>query len=356
MATAGVRAAARARGLAGVGILALGSALAVVVGAVAGPAGAQQGGNPLGMPLNSAVAQVFVMVTGNPPPQDQGLRAQIEQATQMVFGPQGQARIGEGLLNKVVALSQAARPGNPNVSLLSRSMAVEWGLNQSLYEFALVSTGGELKVPSPTVMPLRPLAERVAWVETVLYGRQQAGPLADRLDRLAQDIWGGGQPVQLRTRTVTVQPGAGSIRVRLLGVLSNDRNQLTRPGTLVPVMALEDFRMGDALVIPRGMVGFVRVDEAEPPGPLGRPGRLSASGQMWAVDGTWLGIRLRLPPPGGPGAPGPGASGGAGSGPVPAGLLVEGEARTLRDGDVVLADLGPMPGFTQQPVPEAFLP
>lgn len=338
--------------------------LGAVLAGLASGAGAlsalAQQTNPLGMPLASAVGQVYLMLTGGPPPQEQGLRGQIDQATQLVYGSQWQSRVGEGLVNRVVALSQAVRPGNPNVSLLSRSLALEWGLNQSIYEYLLVTRGGELKLPSPTQMPLRPLAERVAWLETLLYGQPQTGALMDRIDRLAQDIWGGDQRVQLRTRAVTVQPGSGSVRVRLLGTISNERNQLTRPGTTVPVLALEDFRIGDALVIPRGMVGVVRVDEAEPPGPLGRPGRLSASGQIWAIDGTWLGIRLRLAPPQSREAAAAGATVGGAvvAGPlgVAAGLLVEGEARTLRDGDVVLADVGPLPGFTQQPVPEALVP
>lgn len=339
--------------------LAAGLVAGVLGGATALSTLAQQA-NPLGMPLANAVAQVYLMLTGGQPPQEQGLRGQIDQATQLVWGPQWRSRVGEGLLNQVVALTQAVRPGNPNVSLLSRSLAVEWGLNQSLYEHVLVTSGGELKLPSPTQMPLRPLTERVAWLETLLYGQPQAGALADRIDRLAHDIWGGDQRVQLRTRAVTVQAGAGSVRVRLLGTISNERNQLTRPGTTVPVLTLEDFRIGGALVIPRGMVGVVRVDEAEPPGPLGRPGRLAASGQIWAIDGTWLGIRLRLVPPQGREAAAAGATVGGAvvAGPlgVAAGLLVEGEARTLRDGDVLLADVAPLPGFSQQPVPEALLP
>ena len=338
-----------------VALLAVGLSVGVGI-----PTGAQPS-NPLGMPLASAIGRIYTMLTGGSPPTDQGLRGQIDHAAQIVYGAQWAARLPDGLVNRVAALHQVVRPGNPNVSLMSRSLALEWSLNQALYEHHLITSGGELTLPAPTQMPLRPLVERVAWLETILYGQPQTGGLTDRLERLAQDIWGGGgQRVQLRTRAVTVQPGAGSVRVRLLGTISNERNQLTQPGTVVPVLALEDLRVGDALVVPRGMVGFVRVEEAEPPGPLGRPGRLSASGQIWAVDGTWLGIRLGLAPGQSREAAAAGATVGGAvvAGPlgVAAGLLVEGEARTLRAGDVVLANVGPLPGFTQQPVPEALVP
>lgn len=338
-----------------------GLVLAVLIGLAASlPADAQAPSGDLGMPLAEAVDQIFLMLTGSRAPANLGLRGQIDRATELVYGPDWQQHVSVALVNRVQTLLSVVKPGNPNVSLLSKLMAIEWALNQGLYEMTLAAAGKDFSPPSLRSMPLQPVTVRVEWLESLLYGSKRTGGLVQRADALARDVWGGTSLSRIGVKKVTVSQNAGTVQVRLLGTISNERERLSKVGDAVPILVLEDLRLENALVVPRGMVGVVHVDEAEPPGPLGRPGKLSASGQVWAIDGTPLGVRLRLGPAESREAAAAGAAvgGAVAGGPlgVAAGLLVRGEARTLSKGESLLADIGPIPGFTSQPVPEAILP
>lgn len=309
-----------------------------------------------GVPLFQRVARVYQAVVGTAPPQGSGLRDQIDAAAQIIYGAEWQSKMPAGLDPQVNQLLVMVSLGDPRRSLLSRMLAIEWGLNRSLYEWELAEQGA-LQLPSPPSPgdpPLRPLRERVAWAERLIYGKEQPGGLVDRVDRLAQDVWGSAGAARLDTKVVKVSGRAGQVRIRLLATISNERDRASVEGQLVPFIVVDPLVLEGALVLPRGALGFVRVDEVQTP-TFGRPGRLSASGFVWAIDGILLGATLGFDEQVAAAPINP--VGAAFSGPVaaPTGILVQGAARTFPAGTILVAAIGPTPGRTEVPVINAIV-
>lgn len=330
------------------------AALAALLVAAASPVAATAQGIE-DVPLNQKVNKIYQTVTGSPPPEGAGLRDQIDAATQLLYGSDWQRKVSPSLVDRVNQLRQLVTLGDPNRSVFSRIMAIEWTINQSLYEWELVNQKGTLDIPSLSGAepPLRSLRERVGWVETLLYGKEQPGGLVERVDRLAREVWGGTGQARLSTKVVKVTAGAGSVRIKLLGTISNERENASSLGQKVPFVVMDPLVLEGALVLPRGAVGIATVEEVQSPS-LGRPGRLSASGQVWAIDGIPLGATLGLDEQ----ASGQISRVGAGlSGPTagPTGLLVHGAARTLQPGTVLVASIGPAPGWREAPVINALV-
>ncbi|NLG68090.1 MAG: hypothetical protein GX496_00775 [Firmicutes bacterium] len=310
-----------------------------------------------GVPISQKVARVYQAVSGSPPPEGSGLRDQIDAATQLLYGANWQSKVSPSLVDRVNQLVQVVSLGDPNVSLVSRMLAIEWSINQSLYEWEVANQPDGLRLPPATSItepPLRPLRERVAWVERLLYGREQSGGLVERIDRLAREVWGSAAASRLATKVVRVSANAGQVRIRLLGTISNERDKASVPGQKVPFIVVDSLVLDGALVLPRGAIGIATVEDVQTPS-LGRPGRLSASGIVWAVDGMPLGATLGLSEQ----AEGSGVNplGAALSGPIaaPPGLLVQGNARTLEPGTVLVASIGPAPGWREAPVINAMV-
>lgn len=335
-------------------LLARGAAASLAAVLAAAPAAWAQGIE--GVPLSQKVARVYQAVSGSPPPEGSGLRDQIDAATQLLYGADWQSKVSPSLVDRVNQLVQMVSLGDPNRSLFSRMLAIEWSINQSLYEWDLANQPSGLQLPAPSSVaepPLRPLRERVGWVERLLYGKEQSGGLVERIDRLAREVWGSSGAPRLSTKVVRVTGNAGQVRIRLLGTISNERDRASVPGQKVPFIVMDSLVLDGALVLPRGAIGYATVDEVQTPS-LGRPGRLSASGIVWAVDGIPLGATLGLDEQA---AGGVNPLGAALSGPVaaPTGLLVQGSARTLEKGTVLVAAIGPAPGWREAPVINAIV-
>ena len=310
-----------------------------------------------GVPLSQKVARVYQAVAGSAPPEGSGLRDQIDAATQLLYGADWQKKVPPSLVDRVNQLVQLVSLGDPNRSLFSRMLAIEWSINQSLYEWELANQSGGLQLPAPASIvdpPLRPLRERVGWVERLLYGKEQSGGLVERVDRLAREVWGSAGAQRLATKVVKISGNAGHVRIRLLGTISNERDRASVVGQKVPFIVMDPLVLDGALVLARGAIGVATVDEVQTPS-LGRPGRLSASGIVWAVDGIPLGAVLGLDEQAAGGGVNP--VGAALSGPVaaPTGLLVQGGARTLEPGTVLVAAIGPAPGWREAPVINAIV-
>ncbi|WP_324716162.1 hypothetical protein U7230_12475 [Carboxydochorda subterranea] len=307
-----------------------------------------------GVPLSQKIQRIYAAVTGKEPPAGTGLRDQVDAVTTLLYGADWQQKVSPSLVGRVDQLLQVVSLGDPNRSVFSKELAVEWTINQALYEWELASRNKSVDLPkSPAEPPLKSLQERVAWLETLLYGKEQPGGILDRVDRLGREVWGGTAPTPIQTKVVKIARNTGNVRVQLLGTLSNERGSASSVGQRVHFVVMDDLRVDGALVLPRGAVGIATVDEVESPS-LGRAGKLSASGLVWAIDGTLLGATLGLDEAVSSGQ-GVSMVGAGLSGPVaaPTGLLVQGGARKLDPGTVLVASIGPAPGWKEAPVIDA---
>lgn len=332
------------------GCVALGTVLVAGMWIAAGmPAWAAATGGA----LSERIYRIHQVVTGEGPADGVGLKDQIDAVTQLLYGAGWESKVSPSLIGRVDQLQRLVELGDPNVSIFSKELAIEWTINQALYEWELAreKKGVEGLAVTAQGPSLRPLLERVVWLETLLYGKAMPGGLVERIDRLGREVWGGSTAVQIRTKVVKVQRNSGNVRIMLLGTISNERGSESKPGQQVPFVVMDDLKLEDALVIPRGSLGVATVEVVETP-ILGRAGKLSASGLVWAINGIGLGATLGFDE----------ATAKAGlsmavalSGPAvaPTGLLVQGGSKRLDPGSVLVAAIGPGPGWKEVPVIDA---
>ena len=189
-----------------------------------------------------------------------GVLSLVERVVQLekeLYGVEGSGP----LLARVQKMHEELVAGGGGTSLLMRLNAIEWMLYQE-------------------VSPAQALGRRIDQLEAQVIGERQTGPLRQRIDRLMDLVWPGGQ---LNTELVEI-PKETLVLIRLEANVDSGQN---RVGELIPFRVAEDVMVDDRLVIPAGTEGAARVTKVTSAGMMGRSGKVELDfGTLKTMDGT----------------------------------------------------------------------
>ena len=125
-----------------------------------------------------------------------------------------------------------------------------------------------------------PAKTRVENIETTIFGQIQGGHLNQRLDRLVETTYSGGQvPVQ-----AVVLPKDSLVKIEFTEALSSKTAQAGDP---VHFKVADNLYVNDVLVLAKGSMGVAEVKKVVPPRSFGRDARIDVTfSHVLAVDGS----------------------------------------------------------------------
>lgn len=218
----------------------------------AGHSGAAQSGG-----LPDKLAAVEEIIFGRDQAGTGPLLQRVVRLEKELYGTEGSGP----LLVRVDKMHEELVAGGGGTSLLMRLNAVEWMLYQE-------------------VSPIQPLSRRLEQLEAQVVGERQTGPLQERVARLMDLVWPGGQ---LNTATVEI-PKETLVRIRLNASVDSGKN---RVGEVIPYQVAADVMVDNRLVIPAGTPGAAKVTKVTSAGMLGRSGKVELDfGTLRTLDGT----------------------------------------------------------------------
>lgn len=196
-------------------------------------------------------------------PQEGSLLFRLEQVEFEIFGSPQSGPV----LNRIQRARNYLDSNASGSNLKAQLNLAEWG-------FLAKITDGE------------PLRQRLANIETELFGVPQEGPVTERIEQLMMFIWG---TTELDSVAVEVKEQS-LIKIRLLTTLDSSANQV---GDIVRYRVVEDLMVDGRVVVPKGAEGFGRVTEVVTAGSVGRDGRVVIDfGAVPALDGSGIPIRI----------------------------------------------------------------
>ena len=125
-----------------------------------------------------------------------------------------------------------------------------------------------------------PAKTRIENMETTIFGQIQGGNLNDRLERLVETTYSGGQvPVQ-----AVVLPKDSLVKIEFTAPLSSKTAQAGDP---VYFKAADNLYVNDVLVLAKGSDGVAEVEKVVQPRSFGRDARIDVKfSHVLAVDGS----------------------------------------------------------------------
>jgi len=125
-----------------------------------------------------------------------------------------------------------------------------------------------------------PAKTRIEEMENTIYGQIQTGSLNQRLDRLVETAYSGGQvPVES-----VVLPKDSLVKIEFTSPLSSKNAQ---PGDPVHFRVADNLYVNDVLVLSKGATGVAEVAKVVQPRSFGRDARIDVKfSHVFAVDGS----------------------------------------------------------------------
>lgn len=131
-----------------------------------------------------------------------------------------------------------------------------------------------------------PAKTRIEDMETTIYGQVQSGTLNQRLDRLVETTYSGGQ-VPVRE---VVLPKDSLVKIEFTGPLSSKTAQAGDP---VYFKVADNLYVNDVLVLSKGATGLAEVEKVVQPRSFGRDARIDVKfSHVFAVDGSQVPVYI----------------------------------------------------------------
>lgn len=131
-----------------------------------------------------------------------------------------------------------------------------------------------------------PAKTRIEDLENTIYGQAQGGSLNQRLDRLVETAYAGGQvPVES-----VVLPKDSLVKIEFTSPLSS---KTARTGDPVSFKVADNLYVNDVLVLSKGATGVAEVSKVVQPRSFGRDARIDVKfSHVFAVDGNQVPIYI----------------------------------------------------------------
>ena len=131
-----------------------------------------------------------------------------------------------------------------------------------------------------------PAKTRIEDLESTIYGQAQGGSLNQRLDRLVETAYSGGQvPVES-----VVLPKDSLVKIEFTSPLSS---KTARIGDPVSFKVADNLYVNDVLVLSKGATGVAEVSKVVQPRSFGRDARIDVKfSHVFAVDGNQVPIYI----------------------------------------------------------------
>ena len=131
-----------------------------------------------------------------------------------------------------------------------------------------------------------PAKTRIEDLENTIYGQAQGGSLNQRLDRLVETAYSGGQvPVES-----VVLPKDSLVKIEFTSPLSS---KTARTGDPVSFKVADNLYVNDVLVLSKGATGVAEVSKVVQPRSFGRDARIDVKfSHVFAVDGNQVPIYI----------------------------------------------------------------
>ena len=131
-----------------------------------------------------------------------------------------------------------------------------------------------------------PAKTRIEELENTIYGQVQGGSLNQRLNRLVETAYDGGQvPVES-----VVLPKDSLLKIEFTAPLSS---RTARAGDPVSFRVADNLYVNDVLVLSKGASGVAEVSKIVPPRSFGRDARIDVKfSHVFAVDGSHVPIYI----------------------------------------------------------------
>ena len=131
-----------------------------------------------------------------------------------------------------------------------------------------------------------PAKTRIEDLESTIYGQAQGGSLNQRLDRLVETAYSGGQvPVES-----VVLPKDSLVKIEFTSPLSS---KTARIGDPVSFKVADNLYVNDVLVLSKGATGVAEVSKVVQPRSFGRDARIDVKfSHVFAVDGNKVPIYI----------------------------------------------------------------
>ena len=131
-----------------------------------------------------------------------------------------------------------------------------------------------------------PAKTRIEDLESTIYGQAQGGSLNQRLDRLVETAYAGGQvPVES-----VVLPKDSLVKIEFTSPLSS---KTARIGDPVSFKVADNLYVNDVLVLSKGATGVAEVSKVVQPRSFGRDARIDVKfSHVFAVDGNQVPIYI----------------------------------------------------------------
>ncbi len=131
-----------------------------------------------------------------------------------------------------------------------------------------------------------PAKTRIEDLENTIYGQAQGGSLNQRLDRLVETAYAGGQvPVE-----AVVLPKDSLVKIEFTSPLSS---KTARTGDPVSFKVADNLYVNDVLVLSKGATGVAEVAKVVQPRSFGRDARIDVKfSHVFAVDGNQVPIYI----------------------------------------------------------------
>lgn len=160
---------------------------------------------------------------------------------------------------------------------------------QSVYEYVCGTNGGNgsflqklnaVDSRFNSQITSGPAKTRIENMETTIFGQVQGGNLNERLERLVETTYNGGQvPVQ-----AVVLPKDSLVKIEFTAPLSSKTAQA---GDTVYFNVADNLYVNDVLVLAKGSIGVAEVEKVVQPRSFGRDARIDVKfSHVLAVDGS----------------------------------------------------------------------